>query len=166
MPFKTDEFMAAEFSSRERKVPVPCLGKFFAKNEKPVWKLRNLTGVEIAKADEAASKYALSAEMLAALVVKHTKGVQSTVKKLMGRSDDIPQAIAKRVEHLIICSIEPKCDLDMALKTMQESSEEQIAVVADRETMAFLGCVREGRVMAAYNRVLLESRREERGLGD
>jgi len=54
-------------------------------------------------------------------------------------------------------------DLEGALKIMHDSDEETIAVVDNREAMTFLGCVREGRVMAAYNRTLLESRREERG---
>lgn len=53
--------------------------------------------------------------------------------------------------------------LEEALKIIHDSAEETIAVVDDPESMKFLGCVREGRVIAAYNRVLLESRREERG---
>lgn len=116
MPFNKAEFMEAKFSFREKEVPVPGLAEFFGKDEDPIWKVRNLTGVEIAQADEAASKYGLSADVLEALVAGYSKKVQASVKKLMGKSEDIPQAIAKRVEHLITCSIEPKCDLDLALK--------------------------------------------------
>ena len=54
-------------------------------------------------------------------------------------------------------------DLDVALQVMRESDEDTIAVVDDREEMKFLGCVREGRVMAAYNKALLDYRRDERG---
>jgi len=54
-------------------------------------------------------------------------------------------------------------DLEKALTLMRDNGEECVAVVENRETMKFLGCVRQGRVMSAYNRALLENRREERG---
>ncbi len=54
-------------------------------------------------------------------------------------------------------------DLETAMTTMRDNGEEYIAVVETRENMKFLGCLREGRVMSAYNRALVESRREERG---
>jgi len=46
---------------------------------------------------------------------------------------------------------------------MRDNGEEYVAVVENRETMKFLGCVRQGRAMSAYNRALLANRREERG---
>ena len=55
-------------------------------------------------------------------------------------------------------------NLEAALGLMHDSGEEYIAIVEDRDSMMFLGCVREGRVMSAYNRALVEARREERGL--
>lgn len=54
-------------------------------------------------------------------------------------------------------------DLETAMQIMRESGEECIAVVEMRDNMMFMGCVREGRVMSAYNRALIETRREERG---
>jgi len=54
-------------------------------------------------------------------------------------------------------------DLEEAMTIMRDNGEEYIAVVEDHETMKFLGCVREGQVMSAYNRALVEHRREERG---
>ena len=54
-------------------------------------------------------------------------------------------------------------DLEKALTLMRDNGEKYVAVVENRETMKFLGCVRQGRVMSAYNRALLENRREERG---
>ncbi|MDH5798729.1 MAG: CBS domain-containing protein, partial [Paracoccaceae bacterium] len=53
--------------------------------------------------------------------------------------------------------------LDDALKVMHDSGEEHIAVISDRDSRTFVGCVHERDVMAAYNRALLETRREERG---
>lgn len=54
-------------------------------------------------------------------------------------------------------------DLETAMTTMRDTGEEYIAVVENRDNLKFLGCVREGRVMSAYNRALVENRREERG---
>jgi CIC family chloride channel protein len=50
-------------------------------------------------------------------------------------------------------------DLEKALSLMRDNGEDYISVVENHETMKFLGCVRQGRVMSAYNRALIESRR-------
>ncbi len=52
-------------------------------------------------------------------------------------------------------------NLEAAIKLMRETGEHHIAVVEDRDSMLFLGCVFERDVLAAYNRALLERRREE-----
>ena len=54
-------------------------------------------------------------------------------------------------------------DLETALKLIRDTGEPHIAVVEDADTLVFLGCVHERDVMNAYNRALVESRREERG---
>jgi len=53
--------------------------------------------------------------------------------------------------------------LETVLARMSETGDDHMAVVADAETMIFRGCIDRGGVMAAYNRALIESRREERG---
>ena len=52
-------------------------------------------------------------------------------------------------------------DLSRALKVMKDSGEGYLAVVEDRDGMVFAGAVREADVMDAYNRSLVEVRREE-----
>ncbi len=52
--------------------------------------------------------------------------------------------------------------LDAALQKMRDTGESHIAVVENLKTLKFLGCIHERDVMAAYNRALIESRREER----
>ena len=54
-------------------------------------------------------------------------------------------------------------DLHAALGLMRSSGEEHVAVVADHEGGAFLGCIHERDVMNAYNKALVQTRREERG---
>lgn len=53
--------------------------------------------------------------------------------------------------------------LQEALALMRDTGEQHVPVVADHATRAFLGCVHERDVMNAYNKALVQSRREERG---
>lgn len=53
--------------------------------------------------------------------------------------------------------------LEQALDMMQNTGEEHVAVVEDRESMKLIGFIHEVDVMLIYNRALLEARREERG---
>ena len=50
--------------------------------------------------------------------------------------------------------------LERALTLMRETGEDYLPVVENHETMKFLGCVRQGQLMSAYNRALIENRRE------
>lgn len=52
-------------------------------------------------------------------------------------------------------------DLETALETMRNADEEHIAVVDSTDTRVLRGCVHERDVIAAYNRALVRSRREE-----
>lgn len=54
-------------------------------------------------------------------------------------------------------------DLETALAVMRDTGEEHIAVVDNTSSMAFVGCVHQREVMAAYNRMLLQTRHEEHG---
>ena len=53
--------------------------------------------------------------------------------------------------------------LDTALRVVRENGEAHIAVVVDAPSQTFAGCLHENDVMAAYNRALVQHRREERG---
>lgn len=53
-------------------------------------------------------------------------------------------------------------DLERALEVFRSFGEQHVAVIEGEELPNFVGCVHERDVMAAYNRALLESHREER----
>jgi len=53
--------------------------------------------------------------------------------------------------------------LEKALKVMRTTGEPHIAVLDDLETRRFAGCIHERDAMSAYNRALIEARREEQG---
>ena len=52
-------------------------------------------------------------------------------------------------------------NLETALGVMRDTGEEHIAVVEDKESRIFLGCIHERNVVTAYNRSLVEVRDEE-----
>ena len=54
-------------------------------------------------------------------------------------------------------------DLETALKLTRTTGERHVAVVEDLESRIFAGCLHERDAMSAYNRALLENRREEHG---
>jgi len=74
--------------------------------------------------------------------------------------DDLIRASDVARMHPPVLAIDD--DLETAIKLMRDTGEHHIAVVETRETMVFLGCVYERDVMAAYNKALLEHRREEK----
>ncbi len=73
-------------------------------------------------------------------------------------NDLIKAGDVARLNPPVLCEND---DLEAALKLMRETGEHHIAVVEDRDSMLFLGRVFERDIMAAYNRALLERRREE-----
>lgn len=116
MAFDMGKFMAERFEPRISAVPVPELKGWFDKGDELVWTVRGLTGIEIAKASEVAAKRSLSTAILEGLLTMKAKDVKEAVEKLIGRGDEIPEETAKRIEHLVIASVEPKCDEDLAIR--------------------------------------------------
>lgn len=53
--------------------------------------------------------------------------------------------------------------MDKGLQLIRESGDAHIAVIADADSMRFIGCLHERDAMHVYNRSLVEQRREERG---
>ena len=70
---------------------------------------------------------------------------------------------ARDVARLHPPVLEAEASLDHALKMMQDTGEEYVAVVENRDSMKLVGFIHEIDVMFVYNRALLEARREERG---
>ena len=53
MAFDEKKFMNTKFTPRERDVKVPDMKDFFEPNEKPIFRVRGLTGHELARVHEA-----------------------------------------------------------------------------------------------------------------
>ena len=116
MPFDTKKFLQAKFTAREEIIPVPDMVDFFPKGEKPEWKVRGMEGVEVARSNEAMDKNKNIAAILEGLISSGTREKIDSVKALIGVDEKVPNEIAKRIEMLIIGSIDPKVDTELAVK--------------------------------------------------
>jgi hypothetical protein len=116
MSFDKKKFMRTEYEPRTEKVPVPDLKDFFDEGAEPVWLVRNLTGHELGKVNEAKERNRNIEAILEALVSEQSKEKAEAIKHLIGLNNDTPGDIVQRLEMLVIASVEPVCDQEMAVK--------------------------------------------------
>lgn len=103
-----EKFRKADFKPRDTDVSLDALKE--AGFGDGVVKLRGLTAHELAQAEESASK----GKLLSDLVERLAGGGQEKVSALMdgiGFHQDVPAALAKRMEHVRMGTIEPEMEL-------------------------------------------------------
>lgn len=113
MSFDLKKFEKAEFKPRTKGVSVKDspLAFFFPKGEDPEFKIRNLTAIENAIANDADAKN----ENLIAVVEAISKAVSKAeksdeIKKAIGFTDDAPKDIARRTEIIRLGCVDPQLD--------------------------------------------------------
>lgn len=116
MAFDVNKFLQTSFKHRTEAVSVPDMKEFFEEGSKPEWIVRSLTGQEIGRCAEAATKRESVNMLISGLMSTMTKEAVEAAKDLIGIGTDTPQDIAKRIEHLVIGSVDPACPLDLAVK--------------------------------------------------
>lgn len=120
MSFDTKKFKTAKFEIREGLVKVPDLQPFFPEGEDPVWKVRGLTGHELGKVNESAERHKNIMSILEGLISSGNAEKVESVKKLVGLGDDTPVDIVKRIEMLVVASISPECDEELAVRLCEK----------------------------------------------
>jgi len=115
--FDVKKFMNTQFISREEDVPVPDLKDFFGPEEKPVWRVRGITGQELAVANETVERnrrglVAVVRKMVATLSVKDAEKVAGMVQD----PERVTDEMAKRLEMFVLGSVEPAADMALAIK--------------------------------------------------
>ena len=114
--FDNKKFLQTQFVPRETNVPVPDMKDFFPEDVKPVWTVRGLTGVELARTNEAVARNKDMAAILEGLISQSNQEKVASVKQLIGIDSKVPGDIAKRVEMLVIGSVNPVIDTEIAVK--------------------------------------------------
>jgi len=119
MEFDTKAFMRQEFEQRVESVPVPALAQWFTGDGDGVCEfvVRGMTASELAKANDAASKQKNLDSVIQA--IGNTKQTIKELQAVLGMSEETPAEIAKRLEQLVCCSVNPKFDYPLAVKLAQ-----------------------------------------------
>ena len=113
--FDSKKFLQTQFVPREEDVPVPDMKDFFLEGDLN-WKVRGLTGVELARANEAAERNKNISAILEGLIAQDKQEKVNSVKQLIGIDEKVPNDIAKRIEMFVMGSVEPKADTELAVK--------------------------------------------------
>lgn len=118
MSFDLDRFRscASQLSPRTAAVPVDDLAHWFQDGANPVWTVRGLTGVEIATANDASGRARLYAATVEALASAAHSDQAEALKKLFGADGEPPEDLAKRFDHLVFGSVDPKIAREDAIR--------------------------------------------------
>lgn len=124
MEFDIQKFTAQAFQPREHEIAVPALAAWFkgaAKKDEagndlpPAWKVRGLTGAELARCNEAQQRNRNRAAIAEGLAGSDDK-IAGAIKEILGTGSAVPDDIAKRIEMLVLGSVEPACTHQVAVK--------------------------------------------------
>ena len=116
MPFNTKLFMRDKFKPRTAEVSLPDLADWFGEGEPPVWVVRSLDAAELARAEDAASKNSRIKSVIDALDGLSQSDKVAELRDSLGLTDNTPAEVVKRLEHLVMGSVEPEISLDVAVK--------------------------------------------------
>jgi hypothetical protein len=114
--FDSKAFMKTKFLFREESVKVPDLKDFFPVGEEPLWKVRGLEGVELGRVREANKRNSRVAAAVSGLLAGNEQETIDGIKQLFGLTGDVPEDTAIRMDMLCVASIDPKVEMDLAVK--------------------------------------------------
>ncbi len=125
MEFDITKFTGTTFTPREDDVPVPDLANFFTGEPEtdeegnpkpPVWRVRGLSGPELARVNEAVQMNRNRGAIAEALAAGKDKQLTDALRELIGNGTGVPDDTAKRIEMLTIGSVAPECSQQLAVK--------------------------------------------------
>ena len=119
MAFDKKLFLREKFVPRTDLVPVPELAAYFPDPKDAVWKVRGVSGVEMAECFEAAEKNKKIGAVIDGIASGQSKKTTAAIKEMVGASGNTPQDIAKRIAFLVAGSVVPKVDVELAKKLCQ-----------------------------------------------
>ena len=137
--FDIKSFMSAQFVPREEDVPVPDMAEFFDEGEKPVWRVKSLTGQEMFFALEAAERNRKIKAVLEGITSEVMAELTSAVRKLVGDRGEVTDALAKKIEMFAIGSVAPKADIELAIKVCRTYPVEFTIIAATIEGLTGMG---------------------------
>jgi len=116
MGFDFAKLNNGQFSPREETLLLPDLQGFFLDGEEPNFVVRGLTGHEFGKVQEAIERNKGLSEILDGLTSAIQKEKIEALKASIGLSEKTPNEIVKRIQLLIMGSVNPKFEQDSAVR--------------------------------------------------
>jgi hypothetical protein len=116
MAFNEKKFMNTNFTPRTQDVKVPDMKDFFDPDTDPVFRVRGLTGNELARVHEAVDKHRNISGLISGLLSSKSPEKIDSIRAALGITDDVPSEIARRLEMITTGSVDPKITLEVAVK--------------------------------------------------
>ena len=112
--FDLQSFTSSTTSARESEISIAALAPFFS--GEPVVKVRQLSGYELARCQEAVQRNRDVAGLVAGITSTESAAKIEAIRKALGVDEAVPDEIAKRIEMLILGGVEPVWDREAAVK--------------------------------------------------
>lgn len=116
MGFDAEKFMNTKMQPRTADVPVPGLASWFEGEDKPVWKVRGVSGQELGQAKQAVEQRKDIAALVSGIVGGQSAEKAEAAKKIMNIDDTVPANVALNIHLVKLGSVEPEADEDLAVK--------------------------------------------------
>lgn len=117
MGFKADKFAKTAFQPRTARVSLPDLSEFF--EGEAAWVVRGLNGMEVCQCNEAAERNRSRAAIAEGLLSEDSGKQVEALREMLGVGSAVPDDIAKRLEMLVMGSVDPVIDHPTAVKLCQ-----------------------------------------------
>jgi len=118
MGFDAERFLNTKMQPRTADVPVPGLSEWFSgsDDDKPVWKVRGISGQELGRAKQAVESRKDIAALVAKIVGGQSQEKAEAARQIMNIDDTVPSNVALNIHLVKIGSVDPVCNEDMAVK--------------------------------------------------
>lgn len=115
MAFDAKAFSKAKFEPRIEEFRFPELAEFFGDSE-PVFKVRGLTGIELAQALDSAGSAKTRAELAEALLDGAIEDKSEALKSAFGLGGGVPDELIRHHELVIRGVVDPAITRDVSVK--------------------------------------------------
>ena len=118
--FNVEKFTKARFEHRTERVEVPALAEFFTPDDDgkvdAAFTVRGLTFEELARAENQADNTDTVRKLLEQFSSSNATAKSAALADALGYGEDVPRQQVIRKAHLVIGSVEPPIDEEMAVK--------------------------------------------------
>lgn len=116
MSFNIQKFKTSKLQFREATIELPELQCFFEADEKPAFKIRNLSANEIAKINDAVRQNKDIGALITNLMSNDSLDKITAIKEALGMTDSVPDDVVKRIATMELGTIEPKFDQETCVR--------------------------------------------------